>query len=60
MQKQPYLPEDRTILCQDPGVSRNPLDIRLAADEENDVTSGLALDQGVPATKIREIASGGC
>ena len=49
MEKHPYLPEDGAIFCQDPGVSRDPLDIGLAAHEEDDVTSRLALDQGVPA-----------
>ena len=57
VEKHPYLPEDGAIFCQDPGVSRDPLDIGLAAHEEDDVTSGLALDQGVPARKRREIAS---
>ena len=52
-----YLPKDGTVFCEDPGVSGDPLDVGLAPHQEDDVTAGLALDQGVPARKRREIAS---
>ena len=47
-----YLPEDGTVFCEDPGVSGDPLDIGLAPHQEDDVTAGLTLDQGVPARQI--------
>ena len=45
-----YLPEDGTVFCEDPGVSGDPLDVGLAPHQEDHVTAGLALDQGVPAS----------
>ena len=46
-----YLPKDGTVFCEDPGVSGDPLDVGLAPHQEDDVTAGLTLDQGVPARK---------
>ena len=42
------MPEDGTVFGEDPGVSWDALDIGLATNEEDDVTSRLAFDQGIP------------
>ena len=42
-----HLPKDGTVFGENPGVSWDPLDIWLATNEEDDVTSRLAFDQGV-------------
>ena len=46
-QTRPHLPEDGTVFGENPGVSWDALDIGLATNEEDDVTSRLAFDQGV-------------